>query len=338
MVNTSKMKRLFYILSFSFPSIFILISCTKEIEFKGEDSEPLVVVNSLITSDSLISTRITKSNFFLSNKRTFDYISDAEVNLYINHKLKETLTHQAKGKYISTIKPNIHDTVALKIQLRGYKDLYAQTIVPGVVEILSCDTIHKDVEHNYYTHYDEETGELTNDTVFHSVNGKLHFTLKIKDDPKEENYYRLILVYETKYDDDDFYVQYRSFALEGLEYQIDDNLFDTFTDEERDQHLFTDNMLNGKEITLGFAINFGILDLMPGFEDEFPYYRASTDKYTVKLQSINKDMYLYLKTVEASGDFILDAFTEPVQIYSNIENGIGILGAYSEFKKEFVIK
>lgn len=335
------MKRLFYILSFSFSLIFLLISCEKEIEFKGKDTEPLVVINSLITSDSLISTRITKSKFFLSNKRAFDYVSDAEVTLYINHTLKETLTHQANGKYISTIKPNINDTVELKIQLSGYKDLHAQTIVPETVDILSCDTIHKDVEHNYHTRYDEVTGKLTNDTVLHSINGKLQFTLKIKDNPKEENYYRLTLDRKVRYEEEDYvYTTNYFFAVEGLEYQTNTDLFGTLIDGTQSQHLFTDDLLNGKEITLVFAVEFGSLELIPGYEEEFPGFQIiSSDKYTVSLQSLNRDMYLYLKTIQSAPySDILGAFSEPVQIYNNIENGLGIFGAFTESKKVFVIK
>lgn len=52
-------------------------------------------------------------------------------------------------------------------------------------------------------------------------------------------------------------------------------------------------------------------------------------KSTVRLLTVNKDMYEYLKSLELyknSGNNYL----EPIEIYSNIENGIGIFGAYTE--------
>ena len=334
------MKRVLYILPFSFLLIMAMISCEKEIEFKGKKTEPLIVVNSLIKTDSIISARITKSKFFFSDKYHYEYVKNADVALYINNKFIENLTHKVNGKYISTTKANPRDTIELKIKVNGYKDMYSQTVVPENAEILLCDTIHKDVKHIYNLYYDRETGQITNDTVFHSIEGKLQFTLKIKDNPKENNYYRLTLRQDVKYEDKEYnYTLYPPFIIEGLEHQIDDDLLNAFYDEEQSQHLFTDNMLNGKEITLKFSIEYNTLKLMPGFEKEFPGYQPSTSKYTVNLQSINRDMYLYLKTIEvAPENYIFDAFIEPVQIYNNIENGIGVLGAYSEYKKEFVVQ
>ncbi len=334
------MKRILYILPFSFLLIMAMASCEKEIKFKGKETEPLIVVNSLIKTDSIISARITKSKFFLSEKYHYEYVKNADVTLYVNNEFKESLTHQINGKYISTTKANPLDTIKLKVQVNGYKDIYSQTVVPEDVEILLCDTVHKDIKHIYNLYYDRETGQLTNDTVFHSIEGKLQFTLKIKDNPKENNYYRLTLIKDANYEDEEYSYTFNfPFALEGLEHQIDDDLFNAFYDEEQSQHLFTDNMLNGKEITLGFSIEFAILNLLPGFEEEFPDFQTVADKYTINLQSINRDMYLYLKTIEvAPENDIFDAFIEPVQIYNNIENGIGILGAYSEYKKEFVVQ
>lgn len=49
----------------------------------------------------------------------------------------------------------------------------------------------------------------------------------------------------------------------------------------------------------------------------------------VNLQSISKEMYLYFKTKESAEDVFETFFTEPVQIYSNVENGTGVLGAYT---------
>ena len=40
-------------------------------------------------------------------------------------------------------------------------------------------------------------------------------------------------------------------------------------------------------------------------------------------------MYLYFKTKENADNVFDTFFTEPVQIYSNIKNGMGVLGAYT---------
>ena len=52
---------------------------------------------------------------------------------------------------------------------------------------------------------------------------------------------------------------------------------------------------------------------------------------TLEVVSLSRDHYLYQATKESyNGDAILDFFTEPVQIHSNIQGGIGIFGVASK--------
>jgi hypothetical protein len=52
----------------------------------------------------------------------------------------------------------------------------------------------------------------------------------------------------------------------------------------------------------------------------------------VELQSISESYYQYLKSMTSNGGGD-DFFSEPVQVYSNITNGIGILGSYTQSSK-----
>jgi hypothetical protein len=64
---------------------------------------------------------------------------------------------------------------------------------------------------------------------------------------------------------------------------------------------------------------------------EFQRKEITGKEILVELQSLSHAYYLFLKTRQASSDMdeIISYFTEPVQIYSNITGGIGILGNYS---------
>ena len=55
----------------------------------------------------------------------------------------------------------------------------------------------------------------------------------------------------------------------------------------------------------------------------------------VELQALSPELYRYLKSVELFCITESDAFSEPVQIYSNVQNGWGILGALS-YDRHFV--
>ena len=55
----------------------------------------------------------------------------------------------------------------------------------------------------------------------------------------------------------------------------------------------------------------------------------------VELQALSPELYRYLKSVELFRITENDAFSEPVQIYSNVQNGWGIFGALS-YDRHFV--
>ena len=45
--------------------IFLFASCEKEIEFKGDWVEPLLVINGLLTPDAPVAVHLSESRFFL---------------------------------------------------------------------------------------------------------------------------------------------------------------------------------------------------------------------------------------------------------------------------------
>ena len=80
--------------------------------------------------------------------------------------------------------------------------------------------------------------------------------------------------------------------------------------------IFTDELIAGMEYDL--TLKFYEQDIDTGFHEFY--------LYNIELHSISKEMYLYLRSLTAyqqtEGDFI----SEPVIVYSNIYNGLGIFG------------
>ncbi|MDD4198855.1 MAG: DUF4249 domain-containing protein [Paludibacter sp.] len=312
-------------------STLIFYSCVKVIEFNGEQTEPMIVVNSFVTPDSLIYAQISKSKFFLSNKTGFDYINNADVSLYINNIFKEKLAFTTDGLYTSTQKPGIGDTIRFYITATGLDDVESVSIVPDQPVILSADTTFK----ISYTNYQMD-GE---DTIGYYQGGELSFKIKLKDESSLQNYYRLTLKKHAVIDagesttyEDEFYLP---FILEGFENtNTGGGLFDFFGNmivDSKNQYMITDELFNGKEFVLRFTALTSKRVIKPGYEDRF-YYSSDnivSEEYIVNLQGISKDMYLYLKSKEMAEGIMNGVFTEPVQIYNNISNGIGILGSYT---------
>lgn len=82
-----------HIIWFVLLSISIFTSCEKEIDFDGETTESQLVLNSFITPDSTIAANISESQFFLNNDYLFKAVENAEVSIYCNGILKETMQH-----------------------------------------------------------------------------------------------------------------------------------------------------------------------------------------------------------------------------------------------------
>jgi hypothetical protein len=310
-----------YILLFS---IFgFLVSCEKEIEFDGDIVEPLVVVNSFLSTDSVVKAHISKSKFFLSNKTFFDSITNATVSIFVNGTLKENLTHRQFGLYQGTYIPKQGDSVRMVVKVPQYEgDVVSSTLIQNKSTILSVDTslTFKFLDSVYYE----------KDVVGHIYYYDCDIRLRIRDNANETNFYRLVAKkrYQAMPGFSDWNQEYFiSFKLEGFENQSG-NLVDFLSDSEnwQDEHLIPDEMFNGKELLLKFRTDFSTIKLKPGYEN-LDFLREGNESIKINLQTISKDLYLYLKSRRASENMADGFFAEPVQIFNNIRNGLGILGA-----------
>ena len=308
------------------------ISCEKEIEFKGEISDPMIVVNSYISPDSLVYAHLTKSKFFLSSKQGFDYVNTAEVSIFVNNQFKENLNFIADGMYRGTFKPMVGDTIKLLVKTTGFEDVESTAVIQTPSTILSVDTTmvikYKDVQTN------------GKDTMAYYYSGDVDLKVKINDDANGHNYYRLVVKKrdERKQGEEKIVQEYFiSFVLEGFESQTS-TLLNLFEDSgnSKDQHLITDELFNGKEFILKFKTDYDYMEIIPGYEEYYNYYyRSDTSYIIINLQTISKDMYLYLKSKESAEGIFEGIFTEPVQIYNNITNGIGIFGSFTNNQVQY---
>ena len=67
------------------------------------------------------------------------------------------------------------------------------------------------------------------------------------------------------------------------------------------------------------------------FYSEYVYFDNQARQFTVELSLISEDFYKYFQSYRSYNSNDLGIFTylyaEPTQIYSNVEGGIGIVGA-----------
>jgi len=307
-----------------FLSIILLASCEKDIEFSGKITDSLIVLNSIISPDSVITAQISKSKFFLADDATFDIIDYAEVSVFINGTFKEKLTYTTDGIYTSSFIPNAGDTVLLKTAASGMKSVSCQTVITPKPIVLSVDTIIEQLSCNQIVEYNRDKYGyiISTDTTGANLNYQMKIKIKIQDNAKERNYYRLMALVTPSGNNKNYNYSYSylNIVLEGVlsgNQNDPTNLINSGTVNE--YNIFPDELFNGKEFTVVFTLT-GSNYIKLG--DSEPHY------LNINLQNMSSDYYKYLYT---SGQSLSSDgfFTEPVQIYNNVQGGIGILGAYN---------
>jgi len=303
--------------------VLIVSSCQKVIEFSGSITDPQMVVNCLLTPDSVVSAQVSQSRFFLSNSATFESIDNANVSLYVNGLLKENnLKGKTNGVYAGVYKPIAGDSINLKIKIPGKDDITCSTTIPQPVGPFWINSNLELTGINTPITTPKTGGALGLDTIGISVGRRMFLSLTFKDNPDVTNYYRLV-VYTKTYSGTKVSTDYTFYFddivsgnstgdVVGPPTSLSSNKFNVFSDE----------LFNGKQYSLKFSVDNNFNSYFPGHNKPQP-----SKSLFVNLQSISKSYYLYLQT--RSNIKTNSFFAEPVQVYSNINGGVGIMGGYT---------
>ncbi len=307
------MKNITYIISSLF--IFLaLTSCEPSLEYEGEPIENFIVINTLLKADSVISCRISRSyNIFKSD--TIQSIVDATIKLYENGLFLQVLSGDGKGNYYTSpkIKALIGCEYTVEVEHSKYKSVKATT---QILEKPHVRLKTMEYEGGYY-------------------NSKLFCKLEIVD-PKGEDYYRLRLyvpelVYNSESKDYDFKepIDYNLISVESKDPVLNYNLIpndDNYSNIPLNQfQVFDDLLFDGGKYELTFFIKG---KFNTGYAIDQLYLRNKfLNTIKLEVQRIEKDVFRYFTTVEASKYYMDDSFVEPVKVHSNVEGGAGIFGA-----------
>jgi len=308
--------------------LLLFAACEKDIEFNGEVTNPLMVINSLVAQDSLFEIKVTKSRFFMQYEDTFETVKNATVELYVNGVLSETMTHAGNGRYTSNYKVTDGDLIRIVSQAPDLKTTTAEMRVAPVADVVKLDTtmvIHSRYPIINYPYYGESNASVYDTigwTTYCTINCKLTF----RDPPGSENFYRLIVSNKKQYD---------YYSVNHVRYKKDDLVFG-----EKEQNsggiideggsntygTFTNELFEGKTYPLTFSFDVSYTYYLDSIQ-EGGFNRSENAEYVIDLQTLSKSYYLYLITSSKySSD---DMFAEPVQIHSNVIGGTGIVGNYS---------
>lgn len=138
----------------------------------------------------------------------------------------------------------------------------------------------------------------------------LRFNLKVNDPADQENYYMVT-----------FYNQLYDYPISFYNSQ---QIVENGNDSYLNYAVFSDKLINGMSKTLAFDLD------ITNFTEE-------VNPMKIQFNSISKDMYLYYLRLSTYWDAQNSFLAEPVMVYTNINNGLGIFGGYSNYSINFVV-
>lgn len=298
------MKYLFYIIT-----ILAFSSCDnmmKTVDIEITDIGRMITVNSLLQEGDTIKARIFRSAYIF-DKKEIKVLTNANVQFYENNILLGTATLNNNNEYVLNQLAKAGKTYKIKVESDDLATAEATSSFTQKASIISTDTLRG---------------------IDSDANKVKQCKISFKDPANEENYYLIQLPSQYNYYDDYYKEEMKEQDISIISQS--DYLFSSDLSTVQgtwNGMLVTDNLFDGQTKELIFDFE-RIYDDDEYYEDENTVDSLSYRK--VVLYSINKDLFNYLASYakyEDNKDFSF--FSEPVQVYNNIKDGLGIFATCS---------
>ena len=285
-------------------TIILITACEKEIVLNSEQIKPRIVVNSVFTADDTLKIHISESrNILYNNGGKLPNIESATaILLDDNDNELGTFIHQSSGNYY-LISPfsETGKNYKLDVSYNNFDRVFSESLLPDDILVSKIDTSRTA---NY-----------------------MNLSVTFSDNPNQKNFYSILFiaketyiseyefeVYDTNsYDNYDFCT--KEFIIEGETADIDGKICGA-------ELFFKDESFNGNNYTF----------------DAEKYISNDTDTLIVVIKSMSEELFKYKVSLNKYKENNNGPFSEPVQVFSNIENGFGIFGGYSECRDTIIIQ
>ena len=281
--------------------IFILgvAACTTVVDFDIPLDKPWVVVNSLFSPDSVWQVKVTYSKNILdvAPGPNFWPVGNAVVTILDpNNQVIETITPSSDKfnhvRYKGKTKPLSGQSYAVQVSIKDEPIRQAINKVPTYVPITSVEM---------------DSSRLID-------GGPIEMKVNFKDPGNEKNYYTI------KFIEDAFYITKKDtvWYTQEIFYEVVEQSLSN--DERGLEKLVNDNLFNGKDYTF----HVKLYNRRYSFGSQIFQQHAR-----VVLLSVSEEYYKYFTTKSLQDYTNGDPFAQPVQVFTNIENGLGIFAGYS---------
>jgi len=324
-VETSLFKKMKSIIKFIVTiGLLLFNSCSKETELEIPYSGDKMVVKSFLFTDQPVNVELSKNRPLDSGLDTF--IRDATIKFYENNIYVEDFIYNYDENLIyhyDYISPSNYickagNKYSIRIYHNDFESVEASVTIPDPVPIKVVDTFSMNIFYTFRAV--EET------IILSGLKSVLCTKIEINDSPGEKNYYildidiPLVIEFQVPGGYPPPGIYWVPVSYDSEEKMIDGWIGNINTPEFNVKILsayFPDKMFNGKNFI--FTI-FILKELV---------LKSEIHKIHIKLYSISEGYYYHIKSIQEWNKSHDNPFAEPVIIYSNIVNGMGLLGGAS---------
>lgn len=274
----------------------MMISCEKELDINLPGVAPKIVINSKVFQDSVFRADIYRTSIVTEYHNNLWYIDSAKVDLYSNGVFIETLKLDSLGRYSGQHRVEANANYKLNVEVNKFPTAHSQITVLDKVPIIRLDSIG--------TMIDVETKG-----IFYK------FAICFKDNENTNDYYMIDFT-------DDREIEGKSSEIFSNDpaIEVGGEGFTSFGSTTYSSMYFSDELFNGKEYS--FSINVPEYKIYEGF--------------TVNLCHVTPEYFKYIQTYNAQSEADgMEMFFQAVQVYNNIENGLGVFGALSTYTHKY---
>ena len=298
----------------------LLFSCQEQVvELDIPGHTPFLVVNGILDTDTLMFLHVSNSVGSFQQGE-INSISDANVLLYENNNLIGEMKVDNSSQdsiyvledsgfwwganqrepiyyYSYDALPQAGSTYSVEVSHPNFETVFAQTTVPNEIQLAELEIIdNSDQSEDYSSSLD----------------------LSFFDDPNINNYYRISLYVNTSGEDQESgEVIRKEYPL--ILYSNDPSFsqgipWDGYSFSGR-RVFFSDDLFNGtqKEISFDFDYKIG---------------EEIKDTIFLQLTSFSEEAFNFYNSMENNNDrFFSEIGTEPVPIFTNVENGAGVFAS-----------
>lgn len=311
------MKREFIILLFFVT--FIYSSCYKDINMDKYYPNPDLVLNGVVSADTVVMLSISRTKFFTDTNH-YEIINDAEVSLFVNGIFYEYMqwtmdsSFYGGGVYMSYYKPQTGDIIKIEAATK-YGNAWVEDSVPAKVRIEDVAFSHRLLFEGKGFGVDE------NGNIVEIPTMEITYRITFTDDAAVKNYYLIRVENPLPYGFGN--LDFSSEPVFVDQVSVIDGLFGDNSIPGQGGRAFSDHLLNGQRYTL-------VVKESQSSNSPFYDYAPALGRKLI-LYAITESYYNYLMSMQMSADsenntnLSTFGFAEPVRIFSNINGGVGII-------------